>query len=140
MRRVLIPVSTNIDHRRVLHALRLLQWKDAEYTLLNIIQLPQPSATYHEFILKTVENNKKIIEELGEYLRKYGFETRIKVAVSRDVVSGITEEVRYGGYSLVILFRKPRGFLGRIMLKLFKSVSQQVLDDVNVPVLIIPKE
>lgn len=140
MRRVLIPVSTNIDHRRVLHALRLLQWKDAEYTLLNIIQLPQSTATYQELILKTVENNKKIIEELSEYLKKYGFETKVKVAVSRDVVSGITEEVRYGEYSLVILFRRPRGFFGRVWLKLFKSISQQVLDDVNVPVLIIPKE
>lgn len=140
MRRILIPVPINIDHRRVLSALRLLQWRDAEYTLLNIIQLPQSTATYKEFILKTIENNKKILEELSDYLRKHGFETRVKVAVSRDVVYGISEEVKYGGYSLIILFRRPRGFLGRIGLKLFKSVSQQVLDDVNVPVLIIPKE
>jgi len=140
MRRVLIPVSTNVDHRRVLSALRLLQWREAEYTLLNIIQLPQSTATYEEVILKMIENNKKILEELRDYLREHGYETRIKVAVSRDVVSGIVEEIKNGGYSIVVLFRKPRGFFGRIGLKLFKSVSQRLLDDVNIPVLILPKE
>lgn len=140
MRRVLIPISTNVDHRRVLGALRLLQWKDAEYTLLNIIQLPQSTATYQEVILKMIEKNKKILEGLGDYLKENGFETKVKVAVSRDIVSGIIEEVRYGGYSLIILFRRPRGFFGRISLKLFKSVSQKILDDVDVPVLIIPKD
>lgn len=59
MRRVLIPVSTNIEQRRILRTLRLLQWIDAEYTLLNIIQLPQPTATYQEVILEMIEENKK---------------------------------------------------------------------------------
>jgi len=140
MRRVLIPISTNVDHRRVLSALHLLQWKEAEYTLLNIIQLPQSTATYEENILEMIKNNKKILEELSEYLKEYGYETRVKVAVSRNIVSGIIEEVKNGGYSIVVLFRRPRGFWGRIGLKLFKSVSQRVLDDVNVPVLILPKE
>jgi len=73
-------------------------------------------------------------------LKEYGYETKVKVAVSRDIVSGIVEEVKNGGYSMVVLFRRPRGFWGRIGLKLFKSVSQRVLDDVTVPVLILPKE
>jgi nucleotide-binding universal stress UspA family protein len=140
MRRVLIPVSTNIDHRRVLSALRLLQWKEADYTLLNIIELPQSTATYDDVALKMIESHKKILEELSDYLKEYGYEAKVKVAVSRDIVSGIVEEVKNGGYSMVVLFRRPRGFWGRVGLKLFKSVSQRVLDDVSVPVLILPKE
>jgi len=59
MRRVLIPVSTNVNHRRVLSALRLLQWKEADYTLLNIIELPQSTATYDEVVIKMIEKHTK---------------------------------------------------------------------------------
>ncbi len=140
VRRVLIPVSTNIEQRRILRALRLLQWKDAEYTLLNIIQLPQPTATYQEVISEMIEENKKILEDISSYFKLHGFDMKVKVAVSRDIVSGIIEEVRRNGYVLIILFRKPRGMFGKISLKLFKSVSQRVLDETTIPVLIMPKE
>lgn len=77
---------------------------------------------------------------MSSYFKMHGFDTKVKVAVSRNVVSGIIEEVRQNSYVLIILFRKPQGMFGKISLKLFKSVSQRVLDETTIPVLIMPKE
>jgi hypothetical protein len=78
MRRVLIPVSTTIDHRRVLSALRLLQWKEADYTLLNIIELLNQLQLMMKLALKMIESHKKILEELSDYLKEYGYEAKVK--------------------------------------------------------------
>ena len=131
-------MALDYDRVSVLRAIKMLEWLDAEYVLFNVIATPTTTATYRETLGDLIESSYSVLSELRSWLENLGYVVDLKVIAARDVVSGITEEIERGSYSLIILHRKRRRRLAAVGGRFLKSISQKLLETSSVPVLVIP--
>jgi len=125
------------DRRLILRAIKMLSWTDCEYVLFNVVEVPTQTATYTETIGQLMAEVRQKLENLRSWLEGFGYDIGLKVAASRDAVTGILEELQRNGYSLVILQKRRRGRLWQLFTK---STSQRLLRHLTTPILIVPTE
>jgi len=118
----------------------MLSPSEAGYVLFHVVEVPEQTATYDEAVGHLVEEAKRRLSPLVEWLRDMGYTSELKVAVSRDVVTGVLEALQRESYAVVVLHRKKRGRLERLRLRFTKSTSERLLRQLRTPILVFPVE
>jgi len=137
---ILIPVASFIDRERLAEALHVLTvFPSPILVLLRVVEIPSRTLPISaEASREEVEAAERELAPVAEWLKRQGFDARVRVAVARRVVDGIIEEANSGGYAAVVMLkRRIRGGLGRLF---EKSVSEAVIRDVKCMVIVMLME
>jgi len=137
-RRVLIPVIIQPDVSLIVRGIRLLGWRDAVYILLHVVEVPLVTSPHVNELEKLLKRAEELLKSTAETLKEMGYDAEVKAVTARDVVEGITEELKLGNYTLVILHKKRRKTVEKFMLTFTKSTSQRLIQKSPVPVMVIP--
>ena len=136
----MVPVVLEPDMELILRGIRLLGWEKATYVLLHVVEVPMVTSPHANELSKLLRYAEEKLKPYAERLKKLGYRTEIKIVSARDVVEGITEELKLGNYSLIMLHKKKRKTVEKIMLTFTKSTSQRLIQKTNTPVMVIPVE
>ena len=139
-RRVLVPVVIQPDVSLILRGIRLLEWRDAVYVLLHVIEVPLVTSPHVNELEKLLNKTEEKLKPVADALKSMGYEAEIRIVTARDVVEGITGELEMGNYALVMLHKKRRKTVEKFMLTFTKSTSQRLIQKSPVPVMVIPFE
>ncbi|MBS7655980.1 universal stress protein [Candidatus Bathyarchaeota archaeon] len=137
---VLLPISTFIDEERLIKALHALSiFQKLKVVLFHVVELKsRTSPVEAEFFRKHIDEAKKFLGKIKDWLTNQGYEALIKVVVARSIAEGITYEANSGDYHIVIMMkRKARRGVKKIF---HKSISEAVIKHVKKLVLIIPTD
>ncbi len=137
-RKILLPLAEPIDSQKLKGLIVGQLWLEGdEFTLFHIIESPVVSSLGIEQFNDQITESESWLREIADELRKEGINTRAKVAVARDAVDAIAEEVEEGDYDLVVMLKRKRRKLRRLILK---GVSERVASAVRVPVVTLLME
>ena len=139
-RRVLIPVVLEPNIQLIIRGIKLLSWNDALYILLHVVEVPLVTSPHANELDKLLKKAEEKLKPVADSLKTMGYKTEIKIVSARDVVEGITEELKLGNYTLVMLHKKRRKTVEKFMLTFTKSTSQRLIQKSNTPVMVIPVE
>lgn len=135
MKRILIPIGlyTKPLPYKFLNSF-IPDPSKVEVILFTVITLPAATSLEQNDIVKLpiVEEHRKKLREVSEFLSELGFKVIEKIVFARDVVEAILNEILENPYDLLILVKRknlPR-FIGR-------SISRSLLPKVHKPVLIL---
>ena len=124
---LLIPVGDTVSKQLITQALHTLSvFRDPTIVLFHVVEVPSRTAS-----LETEQYRSEIVDadtrlaDLARWLIDQGFHVKKKVAVARNTVDGILQEIENGNYNVVILLkrRKKKGL--RHFLE--RSVSELVI-------------
>ncbi len=122
---------------RALHALSA--FKNPTIVLLNVIEVPSRTATLETDPYKPqIAKAEQQLQDLVKWLTGQGLDGRSKVVIARRASEGIIEETRNDDYLVVFMMKRRR--LGRLERFFARSVSEEVIRDVDCLVMTAPLE
>jgi nucleotide-binding universal stress UspA family protein len=125
--KLLIPVGDTVSKQLITQALHTLSvFRDPTIVLFHVVEVPSRTASLEteQYRSEIVEANTRLAD-LARWLIDQGFHVKKKVAVARNTVDGILQEIENENYNVVILLkrRKKKGL--RHLLE--RSVSELVI-------------
>ena len=129
--KILVPVATFTDKRRLFHALQLIAAiRDPLVVLFRVVEVPQRTNPLDPSLWK--DDITKAEDFLGKeeaWLKSEGYRVESKVVTARDTAEGIIDEANNGGYAVVLMTkRRIRKGWGKIF---HRSTSEEVIRYAN---------
>ncbi|MEM2142032.1 MAG: universal stress protein [Candidatus Thorarchaeota archaeon] len=131
-----MPVSGDIGHERMKQALlHLMAFHSPYVTVFHVVETPIVTPLDAEGLDETIQEAKrKNVDPLADWLRNSGYQVETRIAVARNVVDAIVEEVNEGDYAFVFMFKRRKKKLRQ---RLTGSVTDRVIRRVDRPVVTI---
>jgi len=129
--KVLVPVATFTDKRRLFQALQLIAAiRDPLVVLFRVVEVPQRTNPLDPSLWK--DDITKAEDFLGKeeaWLKSEGYRVESKVVTARDTAKGIIDEANNGEYAVVLMTkRRIRKGWGKIF---HRSTSEEVIRYAN---------
>ena len=129
--KVLVPVATFTDKRRLFQALQLIAAiRDPLVVLFRVVEVPQRTNPLDPSLWK--DDITKAEDFLGKeeaWLKSEGYRVESKVVTARDTAEGIIDEANNGEYAVVLMTkRRIRKGWGKIF---HRSTSEEVIRYAN---------
>ena len=129
--KILVPVATFTDKRRLFQALQLIAAiRDPLVVLFRVVEVPQRTNPLDPSLWK--DDITKAEDFLGKeeaWLKSEGYRVESKVVTARDTAEGIIDEANNGGYAVVLMMkRRIRKGWGKIF---HRSTSEEVIRYAN---------
>lgn len=133
--KIIIPISNFIDKEKLIEALSILPKDNLKVTILHVIEIPSMTLPIDSSpFIKEIEKAKTKLLTIVNWLNSQGFNTVLKVVISRSAEDGIVEEANSSGCSIILMMkRRIRGKLHKI---LHKSRTEKVIRDTDCMVMI----
>ena len=129
--KILVPVATFTDKRRLFQALQLIAAiRDPLVVLFRVVEVPQRTNPLDTSLWK--DDITKAEDFLGKeeaWLKSEGYRVESKVVTARDTAEGIIDEANNGEYAVVLMMkRRIRKGWGKIF---HRSTSEEVIRYAN---------
>ena len=129
--KILVPVATFTDKRRLFQALQLIAAiRDPLVVLFRVVEVPQRTNPLDPSLWK--DDITKAEDFLGKeeaWLKSEGYRVESKVVTARDTAEGIIDEANNVGYAVVLMMkRRIRKGWGKIF---HRSTSEEVIRYAN---------
>ena len=129
--KILVPVATFTDKRRLFQALQLIAAiRDPLVVLFRVVEVPQRTNPLDPSLWK--DDITKAEDFLGKeevWLKSEGYRVESKVVTARDTAEGIIDEANNGEYAVVLMTkRRIRKGWGKIF---HRSTSEEVIRYAN---------
>ncbi|MAU08716.1 MAG: hypothetical protein CL607_02750 [Anaerolineaceae bacterium] len=139
---IVVPIDgSGWSERAIPHAADIARNNDAEIILLHVLRPPASEYTDQIALGGGEEQLQQIREEMKQKLialrnglRAQGIDARVQVIEGVGVASLICDFINDQDVDLVVMSSHGRSGISRFI---FGSVAQKVMQDVNVPVMII---
>ncbi len=129
--KILIPISTFVDKRKLFKALQVLSsLKNPLVVLFRVVEVSRQTTPLDPTLWKDdITKAEDFLRESASWLRGEGYKVETKVVTARDRAEGIISEANNGGYMVVLLMkRRIRSGWGKIF---HKSISEEVIRFTN---------
>jgi len=129
--KILVPVATFTDKRRLFQALQLIAAiRDPLVVLFRVVEVPQRTNPLDPSLWKDdIAEAENFLGKEEAWLRSEGYRVESKVVTARDTAEGIIDEANNGGYAVVLMMkRRIRKGWGKIF---HRSTSEEVIRYAN---------
>lgn len=141
-KKIVVPIDgSGWSERAIPHAVDLARISNGEVILLHIFKPPLHEyadtlalAGNEEQIGRIRDDVKQHMMAIRSQLRSQGVECRVQVIEAVGIASQICDYVNEEGADLVVMSTHGRSGIARFV---FGSIAQKVMQDVDVPVLLI---
>ena len=129
--KILVPVATFTDKRRLFQALQLIAAiRDPLVVLFRVVEVPHRTNPLDPSLWKDdIAEAEKFLGKEEAWLKSEGYRVESKVVTARDTAEGIINEANNGGYAVVLMTkRRIRKGWGKIF---HRSTSEEVIRYAN---------
>jgi len=129
--KILVPVATFTDKRRLFQALQLIAAiRDPLVVLFRVVEVPQRTNPLDPSLWKDdIAEAENFLGKEEAWLKSEGYRVESKVVTARDTAEGIIDEANNGGYAVVLMTkRRIRKGWGKIF---HRSTSEEVIRYAN---------
>ena len=129
--KILVPVATFTDKRRLFQALQLIAAiKDPLVVLFRVVEVPHRTSPLDPSLWKDdIAKAENFLGKEEAWLRSEGYRVESKVVTARDTAEGIIDEANNGEYAVVLMTkRRIRKGWGKIF---HRSTSEEVIRYAN---------
>lgn len=129
--KVLVPVATFTDKRRLFQALQLIAAiRDPLVVLFRVVEVPHRTNPLDPSLWKDdIAKAEDFLRKEEAWLKSEGYRVESKVVTARDTAEGIIDEANNGGYAVVLMMkRRIRKGWGKIF---HRSTSEEVIRYAN---------
>ena len=129
--KILVPVATFTDKRRLFQALQLIAAiRDPLVVLFRVVEVPHRTNPLDPSLWKDdIAEAENFLGKEEAWLRSEGYRVESKVVTARDTAEGIIDEANNGGYAVVLMMkRRIRKGWGKIF---HRSTSEEVIRYAN---------
>jgi len=129
--KILVPVATFTDKRRLFQALQLIAAiRDPLVVLFRVVEVPQRTNPLDPSLWKDdIAEAENFLGKEEAWLKSEGYRVESKVVTARDTAEGIIDEANNGGYAVVLMMkRRIRKGWGKIF---HRSTSEEVIRYAN---------
>jgi len=129
--KILVPVATFTDKRRLFQALQLIAAiRDPLVVLFRVVEVPQRTNPLDPSLWKDdITKAEGFLGKEEAWLKSEGYRVESKVVTARDTAKGIIDEANNGEYAVVLMTkRRIRKGWGKIF---HRSTSEEVIRYAN---------
>ena len=129
--KILVPVATFTDKRRLFQALQLIAAiRDPLVVLFRVVEVPQRTNPLDPSLWKDdIAEAENFLGKEEAWLKSEGYRVESKVVTARDTAEGIIDEANNGEYAVVLMTkRRIRKGWGKIF---HRSTSEEVIRYAN---------
>jgi len=129
--KILVPVATFTDKRRLFQALQLIAAiRDPLVVLFRVVEVPQRTNPLDPSVWKDdIMKAEGFLGKEEAWLKSEGYRVESKVVTARDTAKGIIDEANTGEYAVVLMTkRRIRKGWGKIF---HRSTSEEVIRYAN---------
>ena len=129
--RILVPVFTFIDKRKLFRALQVLSTlKNPLVVLFRVVEVPRQTTPLDPNVWRDdMKMAEDFLTEAASSLQSEGYRVQTKVVTSRKTADGIISEANNGNYTVVLLMkRRITSGWGKIF---HKSITEEVIRFTN---------
>ena len=129
--KILVPVATFTDKRRLFQALQLIAAiRDPLVVLFRVVEVPHRTNPLDPSLWKDdIAEAENFLGKEEAWLKSEGYRVESKVVTARDTAEGIIDEANNGGYAVVLMMkRRIRKGWGKIF---HRSTSEEVIRYAN---------
>jgi len=129
--KILVPVATFTDKRRLFQALQLIAAiRDPLVVLFRVVEVPQRTNPLDPSLWKDdIAEAENFLGKEEAWLKSEGYRVESKVVTARNTAEGIIDEANNGGYAVVLMTkRRIRKGWGKIF---HRSTSEEVIRYAN---------
>ena len=129
--RILVPVFTFIDKRKLFRALQVLSTlKNPLVVLFRVVEVPRQTTPLDPTVWRDdMKMAEDFLREAASSLQSEGYRVQTKVVTSRKTADGIISEANNGNYTVVLLMkRRITNGWGKIF---HKSITEEVIRFTN---------
>jgi len=129
--KILVPVATFTDKRRLFQALQLIAAiRDPLVVLFRVVEVPHRTNPLDPSLWKDdIAEAENFLGKEEAWLKSEGYRVESKVVTARDTAEGIIDEANNGGYAVVLMTkRRIRKGWGKIF---HRSTSEEVIRYAN---------
>jgi len=129
--KILVPVATFTDKRRLFQALQLIAAiRDPLVVLFRVVEVPHRTNPLDPSLWKDdIAEAENFLGKEEAWLKSEGYRVESKVVTARDTAEGIIDEANNGEYAVVLMTkRRIRKGWGKIF---HRSTSEEVIRYAN---------
>jgi len=129
--KILVPVATFTDKRRLFQALQLIAAiRDPLVVLFRVVEVPHRTNPLDPSLWKDdIAEAENFLGKEEAWLKSEGYRVESKVVTARNTAEGIIDEANNGGYAVVLMTkRRIRKGWGKIF---HRSTSEEVIRYAN---------
>ena len=129
--KILVPVATFTDKRRLFQALQLIAAiRDPLVVLFRVVEVPHRTNPLDPSLWKDdIAEAENFLGKEEAWLKSEGYRVESKVVTARNTAEGIIDEANNGGYAVVLMMkRRIRKGWGKIF---HRSTSEEVIRYAN---------